>query len=302
MPFDRDDLKRVVKQFLDSSQRQSPFPDNIPGIDWLLSFEKRHPDLAKRKPQLLAQNRANNATPETINLFFDMYEKVVKENNLTADQIWNCNETGLNTDMTAKKVFIPKGKKDSHLKSPTAGKTSYSVLACGSASGRILPPFTVYKGKNLYAQWTKNGPPNAGYGCSESRWIHDANFESWFAAVFVPALKDTPKPVLLTYDGHNSHLTYKTIKIAQENNVIIMCLPPHTSQCLQPLDVGFFHPFKMIWKDELKNWARASKYKPVTKAVFPTLLKNAWAKITQKSITGGFKGMTIYFVIFFSKI
>ena len=54
-----------------------------------------------------------------------------------------------------------------------------------------------------------------------------------------------------------------------------MCLPPHTSQCLQPLDVGFFHPFKMIWKDELKNWARASKYKPVTKAVFPTLLKNA---------------------------
>ena len=79
MPFDRDDLKRVVKQFLDSSQRQSPFPDNIPGIDWLLSFEKRHPDLAKRKPQLLAQNRANNATPETINFFFDMFEKVVKQ-------------------------------------------------------------------------------------------------------------------------------------------------------------------------------------------------------------------------------
>ena len=117
MPFDRDDLKRVVKQFLDSSQRQSPFPDNIPGIDWLLSFEKRHPDLAKRKPQLLAQNRANNATPETINLFFDMFEKVVKENNLTADQIWNCDETGLNTDMTAKKVFIPKGKKDTFKKS-----------------------------------------------------------------------------------------------------------------------------------------------------------------------------------------
>ena len=289
MPFDRDDIKRIVKQFMNSTGRPSPFKENTPGIDWLQAFEKRHPSLSKQSPERLAQARAKNTTPEIVNAFFEIYEGAVSDHDMTEDQIWNCDETGLN------KVFVSKGKKDVYLKSPTAGKTSYSVLVCGSASGKIMPPFPVFKGKNLYAQWTRNGPPNAGYSCSPSGWMHDSNFESWFVSVFVPSVKDIARPVVLLFDGHNSHLTYKTVKLAQENGILLICIPPHTSHRLQPLDVAFFRPFKMIWEDELKNWARTSKYRPVTKAVFLTLLKAAWSRITQKSVTGGFQGMLVYF-------
>jgi hypothetical protein len=297
MPFDRDDIKTLVKSFLASSKRASPFKNNNPGMDWMKLFERRHPDISKRQPEILTLARAKNMTPEVVNHFFNTYEKVVSDNSLTAERIFNCDETGLNTDMRSKKVFVVKGKKDVYLKSATGGKTSYSVLVCGSASGKILPPFVVYKGKHVYGQWTQGGPPKAGYACSPSGWMHDTNFESWFRTVFVASVKNMAKPVLLTFDGHNSHLTFVTVKAAMDNKIILLCLPPHTSHRLQPLDVSFFRPFKIIWRDELKNWARSTNYKPVTKPVFPSLLKNAWERITLTSVTGGFKGVIEFFLL-----
>ena len=154
-----------------------------------------------------------------------------------------------------------------------------------------MPPFTIYKGKNLYRQWTFGGPTNAGYGCSPSGWMEGINFEEWFRAIFIKTVAKEEKPVLLLFDGHNSHLTFSTVQAAIENQIILLCLPPHTSHRLQPWNVGFFGPFKTIWRDQLKSWARATKYQPVTKPIFPTLLKGAWEKISKKPITGGFLGI-----------
>lgn len=39
------------------------------------------------------------------------------------------------------------------------------------------------------------------------------------------------------------------IDLAEENNVIVLCLPPHTTHKLQPLDVGVFGPFQRAWID-----------------------------------------------------
>ena len=91
-------------------------------------------------------------------------------------------------------------------------------------------------------------------------------------------VEDLKKPVVLIFDGHNSHMTFKTIIQALEHNIILLCLIPHASHRLQPLDVGFFAPFKIIWRAVLKNWAKSTRYTPVTKDVFPTLLKEAWEK------------------------
>ena len=44
----------------------------------------------------------------------------------------------------------------------------------------------------------------------------DINFEKWFTTVFV---KNYVKPVLLVYDGHNSHLTFKTCSGGQQHHL-----------------------------------------------------------------------------------
>jgi hypothetical protein len=57
------------------------------------------------------------------------------------------------------------------------------------------------------------------------------------------------KPILLVYDGHDSHETIEINKLAHENNIILFSLPPHTTHKLQPLDVGVFGPFSRAWID-----------------------------------------------------
>ena len=54
-------------------------------------------------------------------------------------------------------------------------------------------------------------------------------------------------PILLIYNGHGSHTTLSWIDHARTNNMILYCLPPHTTHRLQPLNVGCFGPLQIAW-------------------------------------------------------
>ena len=115
-----------------------------------------------------------------------------------------------------------------------------------NAAGTYLPPFTVYKAQNLWFQWTRGGDEDYMYGCRPSGWMEGFNFEAWFCEKFVHLTKYGEGPRLFIFDGHNSHLSYKVAKAAYDNNIHILCLPPHTSHALQPLDLACFKPAKVI--------------------------------------------------------
>ena len=180
------------------------------------------------------------------------------------------------------------------MKSPTAGKTMFSVLFCISGTGVYLPPYTIYKAKHVYDSWTFGGPKDAAYSCSDSGWMMDTNFESWFINVFVKHTESHEKPVLLTFDGHNSHLTYNTVKAAMDNDIVILCLPPNTSHALQPLDVGVFRAVKVSWKRILNKWFTESCMTAVDKAVFPTLLARLWQQLDPMHAINAFRGAGLY--------
>lgn len=73
-----------------------------------------------------------------------MYENQILKNNLQdyPDRIFNLDEAGMGTDNRNKPVFIPKSAHFAYMKSPTCGKTMFTVLFCTSASGHYMPPFT----------------------------------------------------------------------------------------------------------------------------------------------------------------
>jgi hypothetical protein len=52
---------------------------------------------------------------------------------------------------------------------------------------------------------------------------------------------------LLILDGHSSHLTAGFDAFCKENGIICLCMPPHSSHLLQPLDVGVFGPLKRAY-------------------------------------------------------
>ena len=65
------------------------------------------------------------------------------------ERIWNCDESGLCNAVTAGKILAKKG---SHWVHDTTRGSGHSYI---TIHGIWLPPFVVYKGKNLYIAWTK---------------------------------------------------------------------------------------------------------------------------------------------------
>jgi hypothetical protein len=61
---------------------------------------------------------------------------------------------------------------------------------------------------------------------------------------------------LLVLDSHESHLTATFDKTCQENSIIPICMPPHASHLLQPLDVGCFAVLKRSYGTRVAEYTR----------------------------------------------
>lgn len=84
-------------------------------------------------------------------------------------------------------------------------------------------------------------------------WTDDALCAEWFEHAFIPqatAQKTSDAPILLIYDGHGSHATPRVVELALKNNIHQLCLPPHTTHKLQPLDVGVFGRLQHAWEKQ----------------------------------------------------
>ena len=189
---------------MDGLGKQAVFKNNTPGKDWLISFKRRHSrDLTLRKPEILTKCRAENLTVETLSEFFAVVRDVYEENDILDDpnanrRIFNTDETGFNTN--------PNQRKDAYLQTPNCGKQMYTVLVAGNAAGEYLKPLVVYKAMDLNEHLTTNGPHGTQYAVSLSGWMSDIIFEQWFRNAFVPFTVNKPKPVVLFFDGHGSHV------------------------------------------------------------------------------------------------
>ena len=204
-------------------------------------------------------------------------------------RLWNCDETGISTATQSKKVLSRKGSRWIHETGGGSGRESITVHGCCSANGERLPPYIVYKGKNLYSSWTKDGAAGASYSTSESGWMGKENFLSWFEKCFVQSLLQSGH-VILFVDGHYSHISIKLVQLAREKNVELICLPPHTTHILQPLDVGVYGPFKQEWRRILKDYKTSTRAASVSKQVFPSLIRKLWDKaIKPQHCISGFR-------------
>ena len=124
---------------------------------------------------------------------------------------------------------------------------------------------------------------------SPNGWIDQELFTEWLQKLFIPNIPST-RPVLLLLDGHSSHFNPEAIRIAAEANIIIFCLPPHTTHVAQPLDVSFFGPLKKHWSKVYHSYMTSNPGKVVTKFQFCSLLHEAWFKaINPATIIAGFR-------------
>ena len=300
-PGNRDYLREVVRSYVIYSGKKTPFPDSKPGLRWVRAFEGRCSErLTIRKREGLSYVRGDALSPENINLFFERYTKILEKCQVSQRPwcIWNVDETGLQACRASTKVYVGRDVKHAFSIQPGGTKTMYTVLVCANAAGQFLPPYTLYKAANMGLSWSKGGPQGALYGVNQSGWMVEESFYGWFKESFVPQTAELCGPFrrVLVFDGHNSHITYPVVKLAIEENISIICLPPNTSHALQPLDVGVFKSMKVIWSQVVIDWFLKNPGVNIGKPEFPKVLKKVWDVLAPQSElpVAGFRNSGLY--------
>lgn len=60
---------------------------------------------------------------------------------------------------------------------------------------------------------------------------------------------------LLIMDGHSSHCSLESVEYCAAHQIIALCLPPHSTHELQPLDVGIFGPLAKEYRSLVSEGA-----------------------------------------------
>ena len=220
------------------------------------------------------------------NLLNDIFEEFDFKDH--PERVCNMDEHGVPLDPKPPKVLAAKGQKKVRYRCAGA-KGQVTVLGCCSATGQALPPFVIFDAKQLNYEWTRGEVPGTQYGLSDTGWTNKTLFHGWLVEHFlVHAVQG--RPLLLLVDGHSSHYDPETIRFAKEHNVIIFCLPPHTTHEAQPLDVSFFGPLKTNWGHVCHDFYQSAAGRVVTKYNFSELFAKAWMKTcTPAIICAGFR-------------
>ncbi|KAF7334020.1 Tigger transposable element-derived protein 2 [Mycena venus] len=264
-----------------------------PSRRWIYRFMRRHPDCTLGRPAKLDLKRARAFNFSTVQKHFALLQDTLDNgrNPIPASNIYNFDEIGIQI-------------------APANITILETICFDGTAN---VPPCFVFQGVNMCPEWfveaySEDSKWNGDIliPTTESGWTNDKVCATWFLKSFIPSVKahgDDSAPYVLVYDWHNSHVTVKIIDLALENNIILFCLPPHTTHRLQPCDVGGFGPLKKHWikaceailadtgvpmnvKDVVREYlaARRAAFKAET-------IVQAWAKsgIDQDPTTGGAK-------------
>lgn len=293
------DVRYVAFSLAERNKIDHPFNKQrgLAGEDWLNGFFKRHPELTFRKPEATSAARAQGFNRPNVEKFFNLLKSVMDKYNFPAHRIFNVDETGVTTVQTkCSKVLAQKGRRQvGSLTSAERGQLCTAVI-CMSAGGNYDPPMLIFPRQRMKQELTDGAPPGTIFACNKSGWMQLEIFSSWFDHFIDHSKPTASDPVLLILDGHMTHTkNLDVIEKARLNNVTILCLPPHCSHKLQPLDRSFMFPLNTFYVSCIEKFLRNNPGRTVTQFQISKLFGEAYLRAaTPTTAINGFRKCGIF--------
>ena len=217
------------------------------GENWVRKFINRHKQLQSKYTRKYDYQRALCEDPKAISDWFRLVENTRAKYGITDEDVYNFDETGFQMGVVGTaKVVTGSQRAGKALVIQPGNREWVTAVEAINASGWALPPMIIFAGKMHQAAWYETLPPQWTIAVSENGWTTDKIGLIWLRTVFneYTKVRTVGQYRLLILDGHGSHATPEFDRFCLDNAIITLCMPPHSSHLLQPLDVGCFSPLK----------------------------------------------------------
>ena len=208
--------------------------------------------------------------------------------------IYNFDETGFMMGVIGSSMVITHKDRQGRRKAIQPGNREWATaIVCVSGTGEVVPPYLVLQAKVYQSIWyTQTGLPHDwAIKVTPNGWTDNDTSLDWLKHFDRHTKTRAKGPYrILVMDGHKSHESVEFQEYCRSNNIITLCLPPHSSHLTQPLDVGCFGPLKKAYGREIELYIKAH-INHITKPEFLIAFKRAFLQsITQQNVQGAFRG------------
>lgn len=266
------------------------------GHKWVSHFKERNPRVATVIGRRIEASRIKGTSPEQLQAFFDLFQRVQAQYNIHPANTWNMDEVGIALGVCTNSCVLASSKKKRAYVSSPEDREWVSIIEAVSSTGGSIRPLIIFKGVNLQSTWFNERTPSWTYTTSTNGWTSNQIGHNWLIECFMPETKpDGDEYRMLVLDGHGSHVTVDFAWTCKQNRIEVVYLPPHSSHVLQPLDLSCFSPVKTRYRAGIAALATLDDSAPVKKRRFLELYNLARSdSLTPKVIRNGWKAAGIY--------
>jgi hypothetical protein len=284
----------VVRQIADIilATRGDASPQTV-GQNWVRNFINRHDTLRMKYNRKYDYQRSQCEDPILIQGWFDLVRNTMAKYGILNEDVYNFDETGFQMGVISTSKVVTCAGRKGRPKTVQPGNREWVTVVHGiNAQGWAIPPLLILAAKLHQAAWYTDSdlPHDWAIAVSENGWTDDGIGFEWIQHFNKHTQSRTKgRYRLLILDGHGSHHTGQFSEYCKQNSIITLCMPPHASHLLQPLDVGCFGPLKASYGKEVEGQMRLG-INHINKEEFLSVYYRAHiAAITVKNIQSGFR-------------
>ncbi|KAG7211961.1 hypothetical protein KM043_011166 [Ampulex compressa] len=288
--------KRALRVYLTDVlmlKKAQELKDNLPSCShskvsygWLAKFKKRH---GIRLIDMHGEKAS--ADQDGADIFVDDFKKMIEEENINLENIYNMGESGLLWKALPTKTATGDEETNS---GANLRKDRITIGLCANALGtHKIMPLVIYPYKNPKAL-KHEVSLSVIFRTQVNAWMDRAIFLDWFEHHFKPCVqkyqaeKQISGKVILLLDNCEGHKISPGFQ--EDDDFKIVYLPPNTTSLIQPINQGIIEKTKRLFRHKLLQRVLTYEngitefYKDYTLKNCIDTLSISWSEITENNI------------------
>ena len=230
------------------------------GKKWAGRLVTRSDELKMAFNRAKDRQRILQEDPEVIGAWFKLVKETKAAYGIHEEDVHNFDETGFQMGVIGSMKVVTGSERRNRPELIQPGDREWvTVIQSICAAGYATPPFIIYKGRVHISAWYEETgiPRDWKLSVSENGWTNNVLGLAWLKHFDAHTkARQVGGYRLLVLDGHESHCSQDFKDYCLEHKILTLCMPPHSSHILQPLDVVCFSPLKQKYSQRVRDLAR----------------------------------------------